>query len=987
MTSPKFWRYGAKLQFPSWLAILILISTVAFAAETPQLNIAVFDALSGNPTADAEVILTRNGATNQVIANLKTDAAGTCKVRMNSSEPFRIDVRKPGLCPARLEASSYQPGQADSLIKIPLQRTGTIKGTILDDAGKPAAGIRVFFNFPQKITGAHIPSDDLFATSDDEGRFTADFVPDDTEYLQVDLVHPDCAWEESQPSLAQLRDGSAIFKVRRLLVLTGKVLDPDGRPVAGATVVRGEQWGIMGLESGKDTKTDNDGNFRFPSAKSGQILLAAISPRFGPVIKTVDSKSGIDPVELRLTPPHTIRGRVTDLNDKPISGMEVRVSEWGSFRYPPWKFTTDAEGRFTFTNAPADRVQMDFLPAGYMGLRGYSLTAQETEQIVRLGPALRLHGKVMDAQTGKPIPDFKIIPGWPRQEFINGMLTNNGAEWAGDYAKKEFSNGAYDWTFHEPTVAGSQKPYDFMLRVEAEGYGPAISRAFKPTEKDATFDFQLKPAAYLTGSIHLADGSPAVGAKLYLVQRSWDISTMNGTVQNHRQVPAFTTDREGRFKMPDPNEPMKIIVWHDSGFAETSASTLQQTNEIKLTGWGRIEGTLHRGNKIATNEQVALCFPLEYEITTNKTISKPRLFYWYQARTDKDGRFTFEHVTPGEVAISRVESIPRPDRFGITAGEVWGGCRLAMTRLNDGESIKVDVGGFGRTVTGKLVSSNNFENCMVSLTPQLAPVPFPNQLSHEQKLKWAADWFWSEQASDQRIWLGGTPQANLEGKLITQLKPWSVKVMRDGSFEINDVPPGQYTLSAIFRKPSGPDSFNFTELARITHEFHIPAGDRLPEQPALDLGVIGNAPADVQLDAPEPSRLNRVTSAMKPSRETVLAGDTFEIRVRIRIAAGHHIYGTNVVGKPFTPTSIKLTLPDCLEPIGNWSAASASPGGQPDEYTDSVLFTRSLKASPTAPPGPLTIKGELNYQVCNKDFCWPPEKAQLSTAVVLKEKL
>jgi Carboxypeptidase regulatory-like domain/Disulphide bond corrector protein DsbC len=984
MTPPKFWRYGTKLQFLSWLGILIFISSGLFAAETPQLNIAVFDALSGNPAVDAEVILTRTGATNQVIANLNTDAAGTCKVRLNSSEPFRIDVHKSGLCPARLDASNYE---SDSLIKIPLQRAGTLKGTILDDAGKPAPGIRVFFNFPQKITGPHIPSDDLFATSDNEGRFRADFVPENPEYLQVDLVHPDYVWEESQPSIDKLRDGSAIFKVHRLLALTGKVLDPDGQPVAGATVVRGEQWGIMGLESGNDVTTDNDGNFRFPSAKSGQILLAAISPRFGPVIKKVDFKAGIGPVELRLTPPHTIRVRVTDLNDKPISGLEVRVDEWNSFRYPPWKFTTDAEGRFTFTNAPADRLAMDFLPAGYMGLRHYSLTAQETEQIVRLGPALRLHGKVMDAQTGKPIPGFKIIPGWPRQEFINGMLTNNGAEWAGDYAKKEFSNGAYDWTFHEPTVAGSQKPYDFMLRVEAEGYGPAISRAFKPTEKDATFDFQLKPAAYLTGSIHLADGSPAAYAKLYLIQRSWDISTMNGIVQNHRRAPMFTTDKEGRFKMPDPNEPMKIIVWHDSGFAETSQSALQQTNDIKLTGWGRIEGTLHRGNKIAANEQVALCFPQEYEITTNKMISKPRLFYSYQTRTDKEGRFTFEHVTPGEVAISRVESIPRPNRFGITVGEVWGGCRLAMTQLKEGESIKVDVGGFGRTVTGKLVSTNNFENCMASLTPQLPPAPLPNELSHEQKLKWIADWFWSEQARDQRIWLGGTPWVNFEGKLIAQFHPWPVKVLPDGSFEISDVPPGHYTLSASFQKPSGPDSFNFTELAHITHEFRVPADSQLPEQPALDLGVIGDAPTDVQLAVPEPSRLNRVTAVMKASRETALAGDTFEIRVRVRIAAGHHIYGTNVVGKPFTPTSIKLTLPDCLELIGNWSAASASPGSQPDEFTDSVLFTHSLKVSPTMPPGQTTIKGELNYQACNKDYCWPPEKTQLSTSIVLKEKL
>jgi len=151
----------------------------------------------------------------------------------------------------------------------------------------------------------------------------------------------------------------------------------------------------------------------------------------------------------------------------------------------------------------------------------------------------------------------------------------------------------------------------------------------------------------------------------------------------------------------------------------------------------------------------------------------------------------------------------------------------------------------------------------------------------------------------------------------------------------------------------------------------------------VGLGCAGIARSDsLTFPVDEPSRTEPVTAAMKVDRDTVRAEERFEVLVRVRIAAGQHIYGTKKIAGPFTPTSLDLILPADVEPVGKWVAPRPTKTKTGDRiYTDSVLFRHSLKVRLNTPPVLLSIRGELRCQACDEESCWPPGKIGVSTTV------
>ena len=489
-----------------------------------------------------------------------------------------------------------------------MKRAGTFGGTIRDETGKPVAGAHVSVNFSQRLTGPLIPLDDLYATSDAQGKWEPDFVPAETELLRITVSHPDYSWDGNQPSREELAAKSAVSRMQSVLALSGRVVGPDGKPVAGATVMRGEQYGIMGLRSGNDTTTDAEGGFRFPPQTSGTVQVAAFAPGFGPVIKTVQVERGAGPLELRLTEAHSLRLRVTDLDGREVSGVAIRVDQWGEVRYPPWNFHDDGGGRYSLTNAPADELKLDITAPGCMSLIMYSITPGETENVVKLGPALRLHGKVVDAVTKQAVEKFTMSAGWPRQVFQNGILTNGGAEFGpAASGQRAFNGGTYDWTFTQPMVVGTQTPYDFILKVEADGYTPAISPVFKATEKDAEFDFELKQASFVDAVARLPDGSPVSGAAVRVIPSA---NNLNMPARRRaRGMPDLSTDARGHFRLSEPAQQEVVLVTNETGFAAATFEQLRQSPEMKMQRWGRIEGNFKLGTNAGANQTLAAGFP------------------------------------------------------------------------------------------------------------------------------------------------------------------------------------------------------------------------------------------------------------------------------------------------------------------------------------------------------------------------------------------
>jgi len=256
------------------------------------------------------------------------------------------------------------------------------------------------------------------------------------------------------------------------IVLAGRVVDPDGKPVSGAIV-----WRLRFGEPAKEaTRTDADGRFTLPpdpnvdrtrTHAGGRVHLAATKPGFGMALPP----ERFDPKELvlKLMPDDVpIRGRVLDLQGKPVAGATVtplevwatpedRLDDWleaiqaeedaprqvtaNRFRRkatpaPTLSPTrTDAQGRFSFAGVGRDRLLQ-------VRVSGPTIATAEVDLVTRAMPPVRLQydpkntkfgqvtyhgstfdfaadptqpfaGTVTDQDTGRPIPGTVVHCDFP----------------------------------------------------------------------------------------------------------------------------------------------------------------------------------------------------------------------------------------------------------------------------------------------------------------------------------------------------------------------------------------------------------------------------------------------------------------------------------------------------------------------------------------------------------------------------------------------
>lgn len=105
-----------------------------------------------------------------------------------------------------------------------------------------------------------------------------------------------------------------------LLVLTGKVMDETGKPVAEAEV-----W-VRDAKTGKTTTTRSaaGGSFRleFEAGRQREWEVMAVAPGLA-LGQARYSRDDPKPVAVRLAAEAALRGRVLDSDGKPVVGAEV----------------------------------------------------------------------------------------------------------------------------------------------------------------------------------------------------------------------------------------------------------------------------------------------------------------------------------------------------------------------------------------------------------------------------------------------------------------------------------------------------------------------------------------------------------------------------------------------------------------------------------------------------------------------------------------
>jgi hypothetical protein len=151
-----------------------------------------------------------------------------------------------------------------------------------------------------------------------------------------------------------------------------------------------------------------------------------------------------------------------------------------------------------------------------------------------------------------------------------------------------------------------------------------------------------------------------------------------------------------------------------------------------------------------------------------------------------------------------------------------------------------------------------------------------------------------------------------------------------------------------------------------------------------DASQISNTPIEQLLWLPDPSPSDPVVVGMRFDPAFGGAGDTTLLLVSVRIARAHHVYALGDADSTYSPVKINVQFPDELQPQGDWDfpEPEVDKGGR-RVYRNALLVQRSVKVAADAFASSLTVNGQLSFQVCTDELCWPRRSIEVSTSFIV----
>jgi thiol-disulfide isomerase/thioredoxin len=559
------------------------------------------------------------------------------------------------------------------------------------------------------------------------------------------------------------------------LSATGTVIDPDGKPVVGAVVVRGERpyWDV----GSQEVLTDDHGVYRLPPLPRGPLTITVVAQGWMPSQKKVELQPNPKPVDFQLGPGKEMRIRVVDRLGAPIPGVTVQIDQWRgneslyNHRHPNVLNTqipvqSDESGIYRWTWAPDDVVAYQFGKEGYAA-RKAELTADGKEQTITLQSTLRITGKVTDRATGRPIENVTAIP---VLEFSTGRL----------HVERQHRRTSPDGSF---TLELDRTDVAYRVRVEAEGYRSAMSDAVRVGAFRPTFDFRLEPAPTLRGRVVGAQGKPVEGARVFLATDSQMLGIEEQNEDNWSSNQKVVTDAQGRFALPAQFERFDLVALHDDGYAEADFEPDQQPGDLALRAWAHAEGRLMEAGQPVPTAGVHFA-PIRV-----RAGGSPHIQDGISVKTDRSGHFVFPRVPPVKSSVMAQLSVWRD--WPIRAG------RSVPMDLQPGQRVEVDLGGAGASVSGRVIPSGDASikidirkslNYLVRREPGIEPLAGLRPLGFDARRGWSNAWT-------------GTAEGLA---YLATLNYHFVTLDQDGRFRISGVPAGDYDFAiALYQPPEG----------------------------------------------------------------------------------------------------------------------------------------------------------------------------------------
>jgi protocatechuate 3,4-dioxygenase beta subunit len=325
------------------------------------LEIRVVHADDGAPVAGARVDIQSQLSEQHYpmddIAQARTDGQGRAQVIPGPGIAYRLHIYPPEGEPyvPALREIEWPKAAVRQSVDVKLSRGAVVRGRLIEDpAGTPVVGGWAVYHqtFRNNPRFRYLPS--IEAVSGPDGTFTM-VVPYGPGHLLVqgpsaDYLHVTTSpnemgigadfglhmYPDAHASL-EIKDGQAThpleLRLRRGVTITGRVLTPDGRPVAEAFAI-GRSYAPY--QEGHDPLTPfrgdaprievKDGRFEIPGCdpeKLSTFYFLDLKDKLGATVQLSGQSAAAGPVTVRLQPTASARIRLTGADGRPLANCDA----------------------------------------------------------------------------------------------------------------------------------------------------------------------------------------------------------------------------------------------------------------------------------------------------------------------------------------------------------------------------------------------------------------------------------------------------------------------------------------------------------------------------------------------------------------------------------------------------------------------------------------------------------------------------------------
>lgn len=788
------------------------------SADTPTLvdqpvKVRVVDE-QRQPVAGAQVSLRSLRLDRQlaVVTNVQGEASLTPWISPRGS--YAIQVTASGM--TTTIQNGVKPGDE---VVVRLEKAHDIQGVVRTAQGQPVKGAVVIFGGP----GVELPQGQWqlrpgAVLTDDQGRWKQTGFATSRSTVVIAAWHPD-ATEPYESSMAlgehvthyRLGSGPVEITLPYSWSITGQVTDDQGQPLAGVKVYRDNQFSVSDRKL--PVLTDVNGQYAVRSFKptDREVTLTFIKESKAPAQITLKHEGVPENAtrDVRMTGGKAFYFLVVDQNDKPVRRVQIQSGAWNDFHGEMLSANTDAQGKLSWVSGPDQMMSFSVIHQGRYVAHVKAQPGEVTRISLR-GPTVHT-GTVTDAKSRQFISAFEVAIAYELNEFNRQPDRPPYGQWQRPLSvvdpKGYFKYSVPPW---EST---------YYLRIVAEGYAPFVSPPIAADAPPQTFQVQLTPVPILAGRVLLPDGTPAVRARVYVVNRGqWLLFTSSDTFgTSELRETALYTDAQGRFKLPaefDRKNIAAIVIVHDQGSLEIRGKDIDAMDALTIEPWATLSGQAMRSGKPHAHATIVarpLYYPQDKGKTPLTSFNERDVRWEFKVQADDQGRFTLRMPAAGYEVGKQIEYAHR----------AWRPSQTHHLLLKAGEERKdFKIGGEGRSFRLKLKWKDQ---------------------PPEWKMGYASITPLRRQVSDQPHYKMIDELAGLDIAHHHHHHDLEVTVGFDNLVEGHDITPGKYQLRVQLWSERFTDSAKV--VAVVDTIIDLPDWDKATQPTVVDLGELMVRPA------------------------------------------------------------------------------------------------------------------------------------------------